>query len=1078
MNKGKVFMFSGQGTQYYGMGRELFDSNPIFNKWMTKLDSVFKEETKDSVVEQLYQNELHQNKLFDNLFFSHPAIFMVEYSLAQVLLEQGIIPDAVLGYSLGEFTAAAVAGVINYKEALISISKQVAFLEQFCPKGGMLAVMEHVGFFYDSPILYENSEMASINYHSHFVISGSVDKLDTIEKYLKSEKILFQRLPVPYAFHSSRMESIHEYYKNFSNSIVLKKPKIDYFSCLTKGKITDFSAEHFWQVIRKPVDFQSTIVNFENKEDLIYIDLGPSGTLSNFMKYNLLQYETKRFSIMNPIGSDKSRLEKLISFAEKNKIQKKERVEEKMKAYVFPGQGAQFKGMGRELFQEFSEHADKADKILGYSIRELCLEDPRDELGITNFTQPALYVVNALYYLKLIRDTGNVPNYVAGHSLGEYDALFASGVFDFETGLMLVKKRGELMSRAAGGGMAAVMGLNEEKVREILERNGLNQIEMANLNTPSQIVISGLKAEILSAKQVFESEGAKAYIPLKVSGAFHSRFMEEAEHEFAKFMEPFQFHKMEIPVISNVYARPYQFHEIKSTLLKQITHSVKWTETIRYLMGKDVNEIVQVGPGKTLTGLVSTIQREALPLTLYEDRIDLKVSEKKSVLEFNGASLGSDAFKKDYALSYAYVIGAMYKGISSEELVIRAGKAGLLAFYGAGGLSITQVGNAVTKIQEELGRQGVYGVNMTYQYDNSDREEAMVDLLLRRKVSVIEASGYMTMTKALVLYRLAGLRRDERGRAVSSNRIVAKISRPETALIFLSPAPESIVTSLWKENQITEEQKLMAGEIPMADDICAEADSGGHTDQRSAFALMPAIIKLRDEITEQYQYKKVVRVGAAGGIGTPQAAAAAFLLGADFIMTGSVNQCTAEAQTSNLVKDMLLDINVQDTAYTVAGDLFELGSKIQVLKKGVFFPARANKLFELYRQYSSIDDIDTKTLALLEEKYFKKSIDQIYREIKENHSQEEIERMERNQKSKMAAIFKWYFNYSFQLALLGEEENSVDFQVHCGSALGAFNQWCKGTSYENWRDRHVDEIGIEMMEQTAKYLENQLKNIV
>lgn len=269
----------------------------------------------------------------------------------------------------------------------------------------------------------------------------------------------------------------------------------------------------------------------------------------------------------------------------------------------------------------------------------------------------------------------------------------------------------------------------------------------------------------------------------------------------------------------------------------------------------------------------------------------------------------------------------------------------------------------------------------------------------------------------------------------------------------------------------------MVREVPMADDLCAEADSGGHTDHGVAFALLPAIINLRDDMMSHYGYEKRVRVGAAGGIGTPEAAASMFLMGADFILTGSINQCTVEAGTSDMVKDLLTQMNVQDTESVPAGDMFEIGAKVQVLKKGVFFPARAKKLYELYRQYPSLDAIDEKTKEQLQNRYFKRSFEEIYEEVKSYHPTAEIDKAEKNPKHKMALVFRWYFGYSTRLAISGDANHKVDYQVHTGPALGAFNQWVKGTALENWRNRHVDEIGIKLMEGTVDVLFKRLREL-
>jgi malonyl CoA-acyl carrier protein transacylase len=290
------------------------------------------------------------------------------------------------------------------------------------------------------------------------------------------------------------------------------------------------------------------------------------------------------------------------------------------KAYLFPGQGSQVVGMGETLFDKFNDLVHQADNILGYSIKELCLTDPHQQLTLTQYTQPALFVVNALSYLKTLEDTGSKPDYVAGHSLGEYNALFASGAVSFETGLKLVKKRGQLMAAARNGGMAAVVGLKEDKVKSIIEQNGLVTIDIANLNSPTQIVISGPLKDIQNAQSFFERENAM-YIPLKVSGAFHSRLMEEARQEFIGYIDQFTFNPLSIPVISNVTARPYKFENISRLLTDQITHSVKWTESMCYLMGKGVEEFAEIGPGKVLAGLMKKIQREAEPLIVAEEEV-------------------------------------------------------------------------------------------------------------------------------------------------------------------------------------------------------------------------------------------------------------------------------------------------------------------------------------------------------------------------------------------------------------------------------------------------------------------------
>ncbi|MBU3187803.1 ACP S-malonyltransferase [Clostridium estertheticum] len=743
-----------------------------------------------------------------------------------------------------------------------------------------------------------------------------------------------------------------------------------------------------------------------------------------------------------------------------------------MLAYVFPGQGSQQKGMGKEIFDEYKEYIAIADKILGYSIKEMCMEDSDSKLEQTQFTQPVLYVINTLSYLKKIKDDLVKPDYLAGHSLGEYSALFAAGVFDFETGLKIVKKRGELMSQATYGGMAAIIGFTSEKIKEILQNYKLNTIDIANLNTPTQIVISGPIDNIRNAKDVFEKEGVKAYIILKVSGAFHSRYMSEARDRFELFLEQFKFNKLTIPVIANLNARPYKDEEVRTNIINQITHSVRWCDSIRYLMGKEDMEIIQVGPGTVISELVKSIQDESEPK---------KVDESDRRFVVRALSLGDKEFKKDYNLKYAYLTGGMYRGVASKEMVVKMGKAGMMGFLGTGGLEVEQIESKIKYIQKELCKNQAYGMNFLANMYNPLIEEKNIDLFIKYGIRNIEASAFINMTPALVRYRVNGLKYNSQGIVTHINRIIAKVSRPEVAEVFLSPPPKYIIEKLLMENKITHEEAIMSSKISMCDDLCVEADSGGHTDHGVAYVLMPVIIKLRDEMMKKFKYAKEIRVGAAGGIGTPEAALAAFMLGADFILTGSINQCTVEADTSDSAKDLLQQMNVQDTEYAPAGDMFEIGAKVQVLKKGLFFPSRANKLYDLYKRYKSLDEIDEKTRNQIQDRYFKRSFNDVYEETRSfflKRNPKEIEKAEKNPKYKMALIFRWYFNYSSRLALSGNMENKVDYQVHCGPALGAFNQWIKGTEMEDWKNRNVDKIAVMIMVETAKLLENRFNSFL
>jgi malonyl CoA-acyl carrier protein transacylase len=287
-----------------------------------------------------------------------------------------------------------------------------------------------------------------------------------------------------------------------------------------------------------------------------------------------------------------------------------------MIAFVFPGQGSQKRGMGADLFDEARQYAEvekEVDAILGYSLRKLCLEDPDNRLKETEYTQPCLYVVNALHYYKAVNQ-GASPDFLAGHSLGEYNALLAAGVFDFLTGLRLAQRRGELMSRAKNGGMAAVVGLGAGVVAEVIEENRLAGIDVANFNSPSQTVVSGPIEDIRNAGPLFEKAGARIYMHLQVSAAFHSRYMAEAARAFDDFLATFPFAAPKIPVIANATARPYPTdnasESVRSLLARQITHSVRWTESVRFLIDKGVTEFTEMGPGIVLTRMIQQLQEQ------------------------------------------------------------------------------------------------------------------------------------------------------------------------------------------------------------------------------------------------------------------------------------------------------------------------------------------------------------------------------------------------------------------------------------------------------------------------------------
>ncbi|MCI3928433.1 ACP S-malonyltransferase [Streptomyces sp. AN091965] len=281
--------------------------------------------------------------------------------------------------------------------------------------------------------------------------------------------------------------------------------------------------------------------------------------------------------------------------------------------YVFPGQGSQRKGMGKELFEKYPDLVARADRLLGYSLRDLCVDDPDRVLNRTEYTQPALYAVSALQYLDHVDSGGAPPAVVAGHSLGEYSALFAAGAFDFTTGLDLVRRRGELMSRAPKGAMAAVVNLDQERAAEILAALPYSGIDIANINSRQQCILSGAYEEVHApeVREAYTEAGAR-FIPLNVSAAFHSRCMADVQEEFARHLSGVDFRPLRIPVIANCTARPYPTTGYADLLVRQISSPVRWYESLSWLMARGHDDFREIGPGTVLTKLTGKIREEPL----------------------------------------------------------------------------------------------------------------------------------------------------------------------------------------------------------------------------------------------------------------------------------------------------------------------------------------------------------------------------------------------------------------------------------------------------------------------------------
>jgi len=410
-------------------------------------------------------------------------------------------------------------------------------------------------------------------------------------------------------------------------------------------------------------------------------------------------------------------------------------------------------------------------------------------------------------------------------------------------------------------------------------------------------------------------------------------------------------------------------------------------------------------------------------------------------------ALGDPRFRAAYGLRYPYVMGAMAQGITSVEMVAAAGQAGMIGFFGAAGLAPSRIAAAIARLKGILGNRP-FGFNLIHSPHEPDLEAATVDLYLHEGVRCISAAAYLRLTLPLIRYRLYGIHRDAQGRIVCPNRVIAKVSRVEVARQFFSPPPEKLIARLVAQGELSTDQAEMARRVPVASDLTAEADSGGHTDNRQALTLLPTMMALRNEIVAQQGYAEPICVGLGGGIATPESTAAAFALGAAYVLTGTVNQACVESGTSDRVRQMLSEAQQADVTMAPAADMFEMGVRVQVLKRGTMFALRAHKLFDYYRLYDHWEQIPLSDRTMLEKEFFRCRFEEEWATTHQFFMQrdpKQIERAEQSPRHKMALVFRAYLGKSSKWANSGDPDRQMDYQIWCGPAIGAFNQWTKDT---------------------------------
>jgi len=448
-------------------------------------------------------------------------------------------------------------------------------------------------------------------------------------------------------------------------------------------------------------------------------------------------------------------------------------------------------------------------------------------------------------------------------------------------------------------------------------------------------------------------------------------------------------------------------------------------------------------------------------------------TEKSEPLPFDAfapaiplSALGDRTFTARHHLKYPYVAGAMANGIASVEMVQAMAENGMIGFFGAGGLSLPKIEQAAITLTSRL-KDAPFGFNLIHSPTDSDLETATVQLYLKHGIRRISAAAFMRMTPALIYYRIKGLHKDINGQVIAPNQVIAKVSRIEVARQFFAPPPRKLVHMLLEKKWITQEEADLSRFIPMARDLTAEADSGGHTDNRPALTLLPTMLALKQQCMDEYHYADPLCVGLAGGIATPESAAAAFAMGAAYILTGSINQSCVEADISKDVKSLLCQAEQADVAMAPAADMFEIGARVQVLKRGTLFAMRAEKLYQLYRTYARFEDIPEKQRQEIETQLLKTDFERAWQSTRaffeSRHQPAQVHKAQTDPKHKMALVFRSYLGQSSRWAIQGTLERKMDYQVWCGPAMGAFNQWTKNSFLAGPEHRKTYDLALNLL---------------
>ncbi|MCS0602771.1 acyltransferase domain-containing protein [Streptomyces sp. LP11] len=745
-------------------------------------------------------------------------------------------------------------------------------------------------------------------------------------------------------------------------------------------------------------------------------------------------------------------------------------------AWAFPGQGSQRKDMGAGLFDRHPGTLARADAVLGRSVRELSAD--QTALRDTRVLQPVLYTIGALTYLdRAAREPQ--PDWMIGHSLGEYTALYASGALDFETGLRLVVARAEIMGRARGGGMLAVVGLGVERLREVMRREGADDIDVANHNSPVQTVLSGPEESVRALAPVLRREGAGKCVLLHISVAAHSRYMTGAADELGAVLDTVTFREPRVPVVSNVTARPHRADHIALRLREHMCQGVRWWDSLAHLVGQGVTELVELGPGSVLTKLWATARAELPPpqetpgavvrsgtgaaaggevvpatrngrdtvpdperggggVAVPGTREDTGGTRRRPV-QVARERLGSARFQERYGTELAWVVSGTGDGAVGDEVCRAARTAGLAAFTDpvADGPDQASLGEAA--------RSG-WGIGLRPGPD----ADAQVTALLAHGVRHVEAGHPHGPDAALVRFRFTGAHRGPAGTPVAARHVLARVTGLDQAAAFLRPPAPALLAELVRTGGLSAGEADAARELPVASDLAVQAPGGWHDDGADAYQLLPSVALL----AARSPGPEPVHVGLCGVAGTPEQAATAFALGAAFLVSTSLTACAPAARLADPLKDTLARAGDDDVTWAPTERHGTLGVPARVLRRGTLFPARAGLLHRLLR----------------EQRYFADVPEHRRRHIEEHLLGGPATEPPADGRLRTADVFRRYARETARRTPAGEPVRPLDHQLPCDPELTHFNRATVGTALAAWTARTPEAVAGHLLTNAAELL--------